>query len=104
MTTIEDSLKELEHCAALGLKGVVLSAFPNGMAYPLPEDDRFWAAALDMQMPRPCMWPSTALVSVLNSPPLSTRQKIRRSYARCGAVSWTKWPSWGCQPRRRLAR
>ena len=30
MTTIEDSLKELEHCAALGLKGVVLSAFPNG--------------------------------------------------------------------------
>jgi len=51
MTTIEDSLKELEHCAALGLKGVVLSAFPNGMAYPLPEDDRFWSAALDMQMP-----------------------------------------------------
>jgi predicted TIM-barrel fold metal-dependent hydrolase len=51
MTTIEDSLKELEHCATLGLKGVVLSAFPNGMAYPLPEDDRFWAAALDMQMP-----------------------------------------------------
>jgi hypothetical protein len=51
MTTIEDSLKELEHCAALGFKGVVLSAFPNGMAYPLPEDDRFWAAALDMQVP-----------------------------------------------------
>jgi len=51
MTTIEDSLKELEHCAGLGFKGVVLSAFPNGMAYPQPEDDRFWAAALDMQMP-----------------------------------------------------
>jgi predicted TIM-barrel fold metal-dependent hydrolase len=51
MTTIEDSLKELEHCAALGLKGVLLSSFPNGMAYPQPEDDRFWAAALDMQMP-----------------------------------------------------
>jgi hypothetical protein len=31
--------------AALGLKGVVLSALPNGMAYPLPQDDRFWAAA-----------------------------------------------------------
>jgi predicted TIM-barrel fold metal-dependent hydrolase len=51
MTTLEDSLKELEHCAALGLKGVLLSSFPNGMAYPLPEDDQFWAAALDMQMP-----------------------------------------------------
>ena len=49
-TTLEDSLAELEHCAALGFKGVLLSAFPNGMAYPLPEDDRFWAAALDMQM------------------------------------------------------
>ena len=34
MTTIEDSLKELEHCAALGLKGVVLSAFPNGNGLP----------------------------------------------------------------------
>jgi predicted TIM-barrel fold metal-dependent hydrolase len=45
-----DALAELEHCKALGLKGVVLSAFPNGMAYPQPEDDRFWAAALDMQM------------------------------------------------------
>jgi hypothetical protein len=51
MTTLADALKELEHCAALGLKGVVLSAFPNGMAYPLPEDDSFWAAALDIHMP-----------------------------------------------------
>ncbi len=51
MTTIEDSLEELEHCAEIGFKGVVLSAFPNGMAYPQPEDDRLWAAALDMQMP-----------------------------------------------------
>jgi predicted TIM-barrel fold metal-dependent hydrolase len=51
MTTLEDSLAELEHCAALGLKGALLSAFPNGKAYPLPEDDRFWAAALDLRMP-----------------------------------------------------
>lgn len=51
MTTLQDSLGELEHCKALGLKGVLLSSFPNGMAYPLPEDDRFWAAAMDMEMP-----------------------------------------------------
>ncbi len=51
MTTLADSLAELEHCAQLGLKGVVLSAFPNGMAYPLPEDDQFWKAAMDMNMP-----------------------------------------------------
>ena len=25
--------------------------FPNGKAYPKPEDDRFWAAAIDMKMP-----------------------------------------------------
>ena len=28
----------------------MLSAFPNGKAYPLPEDDRFWKAAMDMNM------------------------------------------------------
>jgi predicted TIM-barrel fold metal-dependent hydrolase len=51
MTTLADSLAELEHCAKLGLQGVVLSAFPNGMAYPLPEDDQFWSAAMAMHMP-----------------------------------------------------
>ncbi|PYO52657.1 MAG: hypothetical protein DMD84_08780 [Candidatus Rokuibacteriota bacterium] len=35
----------------MGLKGVNLGVFPNGKAYPLPEDDRFWAAAIDMKMP-----------------------------------------------------
>ncbi len=51
MTNIDDAIKELEHSAKLGLKGVLLSSFPNGMAYPQPEDDRFWAAAMDMHMP-----------------------------------------------------
>ncbi len=51
MTTLADSLAELEHCAKLGFKGVMLSAFPNGMAYPLPEDDTFWKAAMEMNMP-----------------------------------------------------
>ena len=51
MTTLEDSLNELEHCVTLGLRGVLLSSFPNGMAYPLPEDDQFWAAAMALKMP-----------------------------------------------------
>lgn len=51
MTTLQDSLAELEHCAKLGLPGIVLSAFPNGMAYPQAEDDQFWQAAMDMHMP-----------------------------------------------------
>jgi predicted TIM-barrel fold metal-dependent hydrolase len=50
MSTLQDSLAELEHCAQLGLKGIVLSAFPNGKVYPLPEDDQFWKAAMDMNM------------------------------------------------------
>jgi predicted TIM-barrel fold metal-dependent hydrolase len=51
MTTLAHSLAELEHCAKLGLQGVLLSSFPNGMAYPLAEDDQFWSAAMAMHMP-----------------------------------------------------
>src|SRR5438552_6678154 len=50
-TNLDDAVAELEHCARLGLRGVNLGVFPNGRAYPLPEDDRFWAAAIDMRMP-----------------------------------------------------
>jgi predicted TIM-barrel fold metal-dependent hydrolase len=50
-TTLDDAVAELEHCAKLGLKGVALGVFPSGKSYPTPEDDRFWAAALDMKMP-----------------------------------------------------
>ncbi len=48
---VEEDVAELEHCARLGLRGVVLSTFPSGKAYPTPEDDRFWAAAIDLDMP-----------------------------------------------------
>lgn len=48
---VEDAVKELEHCAKLGLKGVKLDKFPSGKGYPTPEDDRFWAAAVDIKMP-----------------------------------------------------
>jgi predicted TIM-barrel fold metal-dependent hydrolase len=50
-TNIDDAVAELERCARLGLKGVALGVFPSGKSYPTPEDDRFWAAALDMKMP-----------------------------------------------------
>jgi len=49
-TNVDDVVAELEHCARLGFKGVVLGTFPNGQGYPTPEDDRFWAAALDLDM------------------------------------------------------
>lgn len=50
-STLEDALEELIHCKRAGLKCVVLSAFPSGRNYPSEDDDRFWAAALDMDMP-----------------------------------------------------
>jgi predicted TIM-barrel fold metal-dependent hydrolase len=50
-TGLEDAMAELEYCARAGLKAVVLDAFPSGRGYPCPEDDRFWAAALDLNMP-----------------------------------------------------
>ena len=50
-TTLDDAIAELEHCAQLGLRGVNLGVFPNGKSYPMPEDDTFWAAAIDMKMP-----------------------------------------------------
>jgi uncharacterized protein len=48
---VEEDIAELEHCARLGLRGVQLSAYPSGRPFPTEEDDRFWAAALDLEMP-----------------------------------------------------
>jgi predicted TIM-barrel fold metal-dependent hydrolase len=51
ISNIDDAIAEMEHCKKLGLKGVLLGGLPNGMGYPTAEDDRFWAAALDLDMP-----------------------------------------------------
>ena len=51
ISNVDDAIAEMEHCRKLGLKGVLLGALPNGKGYPTPEDDRFWAAALDLDMP-----------------------------------------------------
>jgi predicted TIM-barrel fold metal-dependent hydrolase len=48
---VEDAIEELEYCARTGLKGVALNSFPSGKGFPTPEDDKFWAAAIDLQMP-----------------------------------------------------
>lgn len=50
-TGVDDAIAEMEHCAKAGLKGINLHRFPSGKSYPTPEDDRFWAAALDMKFP-----------------------------------------------------
>lgn len=50
-TGVHDAIQEMEHCAQVGLKGVCLYKFPSGKNYPTPEDDRFWDAAIAMNMP-----------------------------------------------------
>lgn len=51
VSTINAAVAEMEHCKKLGLRVVNLGAFPAGHRYPSAEDDRFWAAALDLDMP-----------------------------------------------------
>jgi predicted TIM-barrel fold metal-dependent hydrolase len=51
MTSVADSLEEMHRCAKLGLKGVMLSAFPSGKGVPTPEDDAFWRESLTINMP-----------------------------------------------------
>lgn len=48
---LQTAVSELEHCSKIGLKGVNINKFPSGRMYPTLEDDRFWATALDLNMP-----------------------------------------------------
>ncbi len=50
-TGVDDAIQELGRCAKLGLKGVKLNSYPSGKGYPTAEDDRFWAATIDLDMP-----------------------------------------------------
>ncbi|MGE0385376.1 MAG: amidohydrolase family protein [Gammaproteobacteria bacterium] len=52
VTGIDAAIAELERIGNLSsMCGVMLSAFPNGGTSPLPEDDRFWARAQEMNLP-----------------------------------------------------
>lgn len=51
-TGVDDAIAELRRVRKLpGIRTVSPGAFPNGSATPLPEDDRFYAEALDLAMP-----------------------------------------------------
>jgi predicted TIM-barrel fold metal-dependent hydrolase len=49
-TGVDDAIAEIEHARDRGLRAVCLQNWPNGGGGPLPEDDRFWAAAIDLEM------------------------------------------------------
>jgi predicted TIM-barrel fold metal-dependent hydrolase len=48
---VGEDIAEMERCQRMGLKGAWLTTFPSGKGFPLTEDDRFWAAALDLGIP-----------------------------------------------------
>ena len=48
---VEDDISEMENCRRQGFKGAWLATYPSGKGFPSHEDDRFWAAALDLDMP-----------------------------------------------------
>jgi predicted TIM-barrel fold metal-dependent hydrolase len=51
-TGIDDALEELARIAGMGLKTCQLEAYPSGNFNEItPEDDRFWAAAVELDMP-----------------------------------------------------
>jgi uncharacterized protein len=49
--SIDEKIAEMEHCKKIGLKVIDVAVYPAGKTYPMPEDDRFWAASLDLEMP-----------------------------------------------------
>ena len=48
---VDEDIAELKRCADMGFKTARLHTYPSGKSNPTPEDDRFWAAALDLDMP-----------------------------------------------------
>ena len=51
-TGLGDCLDELERIAGLGLRTAQLESYPSGSFFePTPDDDRFWAAAVEMGLP-----------------------------------------------------
>jgi predicted TIM-barrel fold metal-dependent hydrolase len=50
-SNIEDAIAELKRAREIGLRSVCLGSFPNGSGSPAPEDDLFWQAALDLDIP-----------------------------------------------------
>ena len=51
VNNVSDVIAELDYCAEVGLKTVLLQGFPSGKPYPSDDDDRFWSRALELKMP-----------------------------------------------------
>jgi predicted TIM-barrel fold metal-dependent hydrolase len=50
-TCVDDAIAEVDVAVSLGLRGYILSRFPNGTFEPDPDDDRFWSLVADTGLP-----------------------------------------------------
>lgn len=50
-TNVDDATAELASLKENGMAVALLSRFPNGTGIPKKEDDKFWAASIDLEMP-----------------------------------------------------
>lgn len=48
---VDLKIAEMTRMKQLGLRAVGVNGYPAGQPYPTPEDDRFWAAAIDIEIP-----------------------------------------------------
>ncbi|MEX0806669.1 MAG: amidohydrolase family protein [Candidatus Binatia bacterium] len=48
---VKENIAEIKRCKDKGFKAVRLHTYPSGKSTPTPEDDKFWAVALDLDMP-----------------------------------------------------
>jgi predicted TIM-barrel fold metal-dependent hydrolase len=48
---VDDAMAEVETALVLGLRGFILSRFPNGSYDPDPDDDRFWSLVAESGLP-----------------------------------------------------
>jgi predicted TIM-barrel fold metal-dependent hydrolase len=48
---VEEDIAEMQVCKRLGFKVAWLRTYPSGKSFPSAADERFWAAALDLDMP-----------------------------------------------------
>jgi len=48
---VDLKIAEMERSKRMGMRAVSLHDYPAGQPFPTAEDDRFWAAAIDLEMP-----------------------------------------------------
>lgn len=86
-TGIQDGIDELDSILKAGHRGAIISAFPNGSHNPMPEDDAFWARAVEADIPViihiGSFVPEMPKPAKTNDAPFSSLQFL-------GKAAWTK--------------